>query len=89
MNAQDTSTSGVDREKQWLLRVAGIAAVVLAVGYLVAIPIYALVGDQPAAGIEAQLAYFADHAAGWWSIVVLMVVTDLLYGVLDPRIRLA
>jgi hypothetical protein len=62
-----------------MYRVAGIAAAALAVGYLVAIPIYALVGDQPASGVESQLAYFAEHAAGWWSIVVLMVVTDLLY----------
>jgi hypothetical protein len=69
----------VDAQGSWMYRVAGVAGVVLAVGYLAAIPIYALVGDQPAAGIEAQLAYFADHAAGWWSIVVLMVVTDLLY----------
>jgi hypothetical protein len=62
-----------------MYRVAGISSVVLAAGYLVAIPIYALVGDQPAAGVEAQLAYFAEHAAGWWSIVVLMIATDLLY----------
>jgi hypothetical protein len=39
---------------------------------------YGWVGDQPASGVEAQLAYFADHAAGWWAIVFLMVVTDLL-----------
>jgi hypothetical protein len=62
-----------------MFRVAGISSVVLAVAYLAAIPIYALVGDQPASGVEAQLAYFADHAAGWWSVVVLMVATDLLY----------
>jgi hypothetical protein len=62
-----------------MYRIAGLSAVVLALGYVLAIPIYALVGDQPAAGVEAQLTYFADHAAGWWSIVVLMVVTDLLY----------
>jgi hypothetical protein len=36
------------------------------------------VGDQPASGVEAQLAYFAEHAAGWWAIVFLMVFTDLL-----------
>jgi hypothetical protein len=60
-------------------RVAGISAIVLAVGYVLAIPIYSLVGDQPEAGVEAQLSYFAEHATGWWSIVVLMVVTDLLY----------
>jgi hypothetical protein len=79
MNAQATTTSGVDPAGQWMYRVAGISAIVLAVGYALAIPIYALVGDQPATGIEAQLAYFADHAAGWWAIVVLMVFTDLLY----------
>jgi hypothetical protein len=79
MNAQSSLDSGVDPEGKWMYRVAGISAVVLAVGYLVAIPIYALVGDQPAAGVEAQLAYFADNAAGWWSIVFLMVATDLLY----------
>jgi hypothetical protein len=79
MNMQGRTTSGVGPEWGWMYRVAGIASVVLAAGYLVAIPIYALVGDQPAAGVQAQLAYFADHATGWWAIVVLMVVTDLLY----------
>ena len=79
MNTQVSTGNAVDRQEGWMLRVAGISAVVLAVGYLVAIPTYALVGDQPTTGVEAQLAYFADHAAGWWSIVVLMVVTDLLY----------
>jgi hypothetical protein len=79
MNTQQRTASGVDPDARWMYRVAGVSAVVLALGYLLAIPIYALVGDQPAAGVEAQLAYFADHATGWWAIVVLMVVTDLLY----------
>lgn len=79
MKTLNGAASAVDPEGMWMYRVAGFAAVALAVGYLVAIPLYALVGDQPAAGVEAQLAYFADHAAGWWSIVALMVVTDLLY----------
>jgi hypothetical protein len=79
MNAQITTTRGVDPAGVWMYRVAGTSAIVLAVGYLLAIPIYALVGDQPGVGIEAQLTYFAEHATGWWSIVVLMVATDLLY----------
>jgi hypothetical protein len=79
MNAQGRLDSGVDPAGTWMYRVAGISAVLLAFGYVVAIPLYVLVGDQPATGVEAQLAYFADHAAGWWSIVVLMVATDLLY----------
>ena len=68
----------VDPEGKWMYRVAGICAIVLFVGYFLAIPIYIWVGDQPAAGVEAQLAYFAEHAAGWWTIVFLMVFTDLL-----------
>ena len=78
MNTQAT-ISEVDPAGKWMYRVSGIGAVILAIGYFLAIPIYALMGDQPAAGVEAQIAYFANHAAGWWSIVVLMVATDLLY----------
>jgi hypothetical protein len=79
VNQHDVMTAQVDPDGRWLYRVAGICAIVLCVGYLVAIPIYAVVGDQPAAGLDAQLAYFGEHATGWWSIVGLMVFTDLLY----------
>ena len=68
----------VDPEGKWIYRAGGIAAIVLVVGYFLTFPIYFWVGDQPASGVEAQLAYFADHAAGWWAIVFLMVFTDLL-----------
>ena len=78
MNAQNMIANSVDPEGKWLYRVSGIAAIVLVVGYFLTFPIYFWVGDQPAAGVEVQLAYFAEHAAGWWSIVFLMVVTDLL-----------
>ena len=78
MNTQNVMANSVDPEGKWLYRVGGIAAIVLVVGYFLTFPIYFWVGDQPAAGVEAQLAYFAEHAAGWWSIVFLMVFTDLL-----------
>ena len=78
MNAQNVIASSVDPEGKWLYRVGGIAAIILVVGYFLSIAISAWVGDQPASGVEAQLAYFADHAAGWWAIVLLMVFTDLL-----------
>lgn len=60
-------------------RLAGVSAIAIAIGYVLAIPIYALVGDQPSTGVAAQLAYFGAHAAGWWGITILMVLTDLLY----------
>jgi hypothetical protein len=61
-----------------MYRVAGICAIVLFAGYLLTFPLYGWVGMPPASGVEAQLAYFGEHAAGWWAITFLMVVTDLL-----------
>jgi len=78
MNAQNVIANSVDPEGKWFYRVSGIAAFVLVVGYFLTFPIYFWVGDQPASGVEAQLAYFAEHAGGWWAIVFLMVFTDLL-----------
>jgi len=68
----------VDPEGKWMYRVAGICAIALAVGYFLTFPLYGWVGNPPASGVEAQLAYFSEHAAGWWTIAFLMVVTDLL-----------
>src|SRR3989337_564053 len=68
----------VDPEGKWMYRVAGICAIALAVGYFLTFPLYGWVGNPPASGVEAQLAYFGGHAAGWWTIAFLMVVTDLL-----------
>lgn len=78
MNAQNVKANSVDPEGKWLYRVGGIAAIVLVVGYFITFPIYFSVGELPASGVEAQLAYFAEHAAGWWAIAILMVFTDLL-----------
>jgi len=68
----------VDPDGKWIYRMAGICAIVLVLGYFLTFPIYGWVGDQPASGVEAQLAYFGEHAAGWWAILFLMVITDLL-----------
>ena len=78
MSTHNRFESGVDPEGKWLYGVGGIAAIVLVVGYFLTFPIYFWVGDPPASGVEAQLAYFADHAAAWWAIVFLLIFTDLL-----------
>jgi hypothetical protein len=78
MNAQNTRASVVDPEGKWMYRVAGICAIALVVGYFLTFPIYGWVGNPPESGVEAQLAYFGEHATGWWAIAFLMVVTDLL-----------
>ena len=70
----------VDPDGKWSYRVGGITALILATGYLLTFPVYALaeVGAQPT-GVEARLIYFGEHATGWWAILGLMVFTDLLY----------
>ncbi len=70
----------VDPDGKWIYRVGGLSAIVLAIGYLLTIPVTILyAGGFPPLGAEARLAFFADHAAGWWVATALMVFTDLLY----------
>jgi hypothetical protein len=70
----------VDPQGKWIYRVGGISAMVLGIGYLLTIPVTAVyAGGFPPLGAEARLAFFAEHAAGWWATTALMVFTDLLY----------
>ena len=68
-----------DRDGTWPYGVGAVCAFVLVAGYLLTFPLYAWVGGAPPRDLEAQLAYFGEHAAGWWIILALMVLTDLLY----------
>ena len=70
----------VDPDGKWIYRVGGLSGVVLGTGYLLTIPVTILyAGGFPPSGVEARLAFFGEHAAGWWAITGLMVFTDLLY----------
>jgi hypothetical protein len=62
----------------WILRTGGIAALLLAAGYVATMPLFAIVGAPPA-GAQARLDYHATTAAAWWGIVALSVLTDLLF----------
>jgi hypothetical protein len=62
----------------WILRIGGVAALLLAVGYVATIPLSAAVGAPPS-GAEARLDYHATTAATWSAIVALSVLTDLLF----------
>jgi hypothetical protein len=62
----------------WILRTGGVAALLLAAGYVAMMPVFAAVGAPPS-GTEARLAYHATTANAWWSIIALSVATDLLF----------
>ena len=65
-------------EEKQRYRWGGIAALLLAIGYLATIPLFAWVGAPPVTG-EAWFRYVPGKATAWWVILWLMVVTDLLY----------
>ena len=70
----------VDPAVKWIYRMGGLSGIILGVGYLLTIPVTTIIaGGFPPLGVEARLAFFADHAAGWWATTALMVFTDLLY----------
>lgn len=56
----------------------GIAALLLAIGYVAIIPLFAWAGAPPATG-EAWFRYLPGKTTAWWAILWLSVVTDLLY----------
>jgi hypothetical protein len=79
MSAQNMLVKAVDLNGKWIYRVGGLSALVLGIGYLLTFPVIAYAGGFPPSGIEARLAFFAEHAAGWWAVTGLMIFTDLLY----------
>ena len=64
-------------QKQWY-RVGSVAAVVLGIGYVIIIPLYAHVGAPPNSG-EAWFKYLPGKTAFWWAILGVSVFTDFLY----------
>jgi len=80
MSAQNISMGVVDPDGKWIYRVGGLSALILGAGYLLTFPVIAYAGGFPPPGIEARLAFMAEHAAGWWAVTALMIFTDLLYA---------
>jgi hypothetical protein len=73
--------------KFWF-RVGSVAAILLGIGYVVIIPLYAHVGAPPSGG-EAWFRYLPGKTAIWWTILALSVFTDLLYIPLALALYLA
>ena len=65
--------------KQWY-RVGSIAALLLGIGYVIIIPLYAHVGVPPNGG-EAWFKYLPGKTTVWWTILGLSVFTDFLYQI--------
>ncbi len=78
MSAQKMMVHAVDPDGKWLYRVGGISALILAIAYIITIPLYVYVGAPPSGG-EARLKYLALNTTVWWAILGLSVLTDFLF----------
>ena len=76
MNDARTAAAADAGTPAWILRTGGIAALLLAAGYLATIPLFAAVGAPPS-GAQARLEYHATTRT-LVGIVALSVLTDLL-----------
>jgi len=78
MNPGETSGDGFGASQQNWLRLGGIAAILLAVGYVVIFPLYFRVGVPPSGG-DAWFQYLPAKTSLWWAIVAISVITDFLF----------
>jgi hypothetical protein len=78
MSSETVEAAAPDPETKQLYRVGGISAIVLGLSYIVIIALYA-VGGAPPSAAEEWLKYLHGHAATWWTILGLSVLTDCLF----------
>jgi hypothetical protein len=78
MNTGETAGDKVGIDQKIWCRVGGIAAISLAVGYTVIVPLYFHVGAPPSGG-DAWFKYLPGKTSVWWTIVAISVLTDLLF----------
>jgi hypothetical protein len=69
-------TAQAEDRKFWY-RVGSLSAILLGIGYIAIIPLYAHVGAPPSGG-EAWFRYLPGKTGIWWTILALSVFTDLL-----------
>jgi hypothetical protein len=75
----ERSTAGADASGTIrAIRAGGIAALLLAAGYVAIMPLFAMVG-APTVGALERLEYHTAGTSVWWAIVALSVATDLLF----------
>jgi hypothetical protein len=79
MSTDKTLGEAIDSTGKGLYRTGGISALLLGLGYIVTIPLYAYAGAPPSGDGSAWLTYLAGKTTVWWVILGLSVLTDVLF----------
>lgn len=77
MKIEEMAAGSLD-QKRWF-RAGAVTAIVLGIGYVIIVPLYARVGAPPSGGGEAWFNYLPGKTTLWWTILALSVFTDFLY----------
>jgi len=78
MGIETTPSTAISTVQGSWYRIGAAAALLLALGYIVIIPLYARVGAPPTHA-DAWFSYLPGKTALWWTILAISVFTDLLY----------
>lgn len=76
MTQREMQGSAADPDAKSFYRAGAIATLILVVGWFLTFPVYGSVGIAPP-GAEERLVHYGSHSVGWWTILGLMVSTDL------------
>jgi hypothetical protein len=88
MKLDETANDKVGLDQRKWYGVGGIAALLLAIGYVVIFPLYFRVGAPPSGG-DAWFKYLPGKTTLWWAIVAVSVLTDFLFLPLSLTLYLA
>lgn len=78
MNTTQSPTATLYPDDRRLFTIGGASALIIALGYIVIVLLYALAGAPPVGG-KAWLDYLAGKTAIWWGIIGLSVLTNFLF----------
>ncbi|HZD51297.1 MAG TPA: hypothetical protein VE178_21340 [Silvibacterium sp.] len=88
MKVEEATLDGEELNQKLWYQMGSISAVVLGIGYVVIICLYARTGAPPNGG-EAWFRYLPGKTTLWWAILGLSVFTDFLYLPLGLALYLA
>lgn len=78
IKATRATKATVDPGTAWIMRTGGLAALLLAVGYVATMPLFAIVGAPPE-GALARIEFHETGTTAWAGIVSLSILTDMLF----------